>query len=205
MDTTYFTPADARRIDQEALRRLFLDARTQNGWLPEDVPDDLLREAVEIAKMGPTSANNSPLRIVFVRSPEAKAKLLEAVAPGNLQKTSEAPVTAILAYDEKFYDLLPKLFPHADARSWFAGNAAFAHENARRNATLQAAYLILALRALGLDAGPMTGFDAAKVDAAFFPEGTVKSDILVNIGHGDPAKLFPRLPRLDFDEIARFA
>ena len=204
MDTTYITPA-RNRIDEQALAQLFLDARTQNGWLEEEVPEELLRDAVEITKWGPTSANQSPLRIVFVRSAEAKAKLLEGVAPGNVEKTKQAPVTAILAYDEKFYDLLPKLFPHADAKSWFSGNADFARENARRNATLQAAYFILALRAVGLDAGPMTGFDAAKVDAAFFPEGNVKSDILVNIGHGDPSKVFPRLPRLDFDEMAKFA
>jgi 3-hydroxypropanoate dehydrogenase len=163
----------------------------------------LLREAVDLAKMGPTSANVSPMRIVFVRSPEAKERLRPALAAGNVEKTMRAPVTAIVGHDLKFYDLLPRLFPHADARSWFAGNEPFANDTAYKNGTLQVAYLIFALRAVGLDTGPMSGFDNAKVDAEFFPDGTVKSNVLINIGYGDATKLFPRSPRLDFDEIAR--
>jgi 3-hydroxypropanoate dehydrogenase len=194
--------ADAGKLDTEALDQLFREARTHNGWLDVAVPDALLAEAVDLAKMGPTAANSSPLRIVFVRSAEAKQRLKPALAPGNVDKTMAAPVTAILAYDRKFYEHLPRLFPHADARSWFAGNEAFADDSAYRNGTLQAAYFILALRAVGLDAGPMGGFDAAKVDAEFFPGGQVKSNILVNIGYGDASKLYPRSPRFAFEEIA---
>jgi 3-hydroxypropanoate dehydrogenase len=195
--------ASLGRIDGAALDQLFLDARTHNGWQDRPVPDELLKEAVDIAKMGPTSANSSPLRIVFVRSQSAKERLRGALMPGNVEKTMAAPVTAILGYDLKFYEHLPKLFPHADARAWFAGNAPFATDTAYKNGTLQAGYFILALRALGLDTGPMTGFDPAKVDAEFFAGQTTKSNILVNIGYGDPAKLFPRSPRFSFEEIAR--
>ena len=162
-----------------------------------------LREAVDISKWGPTSANCSPQRIVFVRSPEAKARLAPALAPGNLEKTMAAPATAILAYDLAFHENLPRLFPAADARSWFVGNSPLIEETAFRNASLQAAYLILALRALGLDTGPMSGFDKAAVDAEFFPGGGVKSNFLLNIGYGEPAKLYPRGPRLAFEEMAR--
>lgn len=193
------------RLDDAALDLLFRNARTHNGWLDQPVPEALLREAVEIAKMGPTSANISPMRIVFVRSTEAKEKLRDALAPGNVEKTMSAPVTAIVGYDKDAFELLPRLFPHADARAWFAGNEAFATDTAYRNGTMQVAYLLLALRALGLDTGPMTGFDADKVDAAFFAGTKVRSNVLVNIGYGDAAKLFPRSPRLAFDEIARFA
>ena len=191
------------KIDARAQALLFTDARTHNGWLDREVPDALLREAVELAKWGPTSANCCPMRIVFVRSREAKARLAPAMAAGNLEKTMAAPATAVLAYDLEFYEKLPRLYPAADARSWFAGNAPLIHETAFRNATLQAAYFLLALRALGLDAGPMSGFDNATVDAAFFPDGKVKSNFLLNIGYGDPAKLYPRGPRFDFDEIAQ--
>jgi 3-hydroxypropanoate dehydrogenase len=166
------------------------------------VPDKLLEKAVELAKMGPTSANASPLRIVFVRSQEAKLRLKPALMPGNVDKTMAAPVTAITAHDTKFYELLPRLFPHADAKAWFVANEAFANDTAYKNGTLQVAYFIMALRALGLDTGPMSGFDNAAVDAAFFPRGQVKSNVLVNIGYGDTGKLFPRSPRLAFDEIA---
>lgn len=190
------------KLDSASLDLLFREARTHNGWSDAPVSDELLREAVELAKMGPTAANSSPLRLVFVRSPEAKAKLQPSLSPGNLEKTMSAPVTAIVAFDPAFYELLPKLFPHADARSWFAGNAELADKTARLNATLQAGYLILALRAVGLDTGPMAGFDAAQVDAAFFPDGSAKASFLINIGHGDPSKLFGRSPRLDFEEIA---
>lgn len=190
-------------LPSEALAQLFTEARTHNGWLDREVPDALLRQAVDISKWGPTSANCSPLRIVFVRSPEAKARLAPALAPGNLEKTMAAPATAILAYDLAFHEHLPRLFPAADARSWFAGNAPLIEETAFRNATLQAAYLILALRALGLDTGPMSGFDKSAVDAEFFPGGGVKSNFLLNIGYGEPAKLYPRGPRLAFEEMAR--
>jgi len=183
------TPEIASELDGRALDQLFRTARTHNGWRPIEVPDTLLEEAVELAKMGPTSANASPLRIVFVRSQEAKL-------------TIAAPVTAITAHDTKFYELLPRLFPHADAKAWFAGKEAFANDTAYKNGTLQVAYFIMALRALGLDTGPMSGFDNAAVDAAFFPGGQVKSNVLINIGYGDAEKLFPRSPRLAFDEIA---
>jgi 3-hydroxypropanoate dehydrogenase len=198
------TAAASGKLDGKALDQLFREARTHNGWRPIDVPDSLLEEVVELAKMGPTSANTSPLRIVFVRSPEAKARLKGALAPGNVDKTMAAPVTAILGYDTKFYDLLPRLFPHADAKAWFVGNEVFANDTAYKNGTLQVAYFILALRAVGLDTGPMSGFDNASVDAEFFPGGQIKSNVLVNIGYGDPAKLFPRSPRLEFAEIATY-
>ena len=153
--------------------------------------------------MGPTSANQSPMRIVFLKSEEAKARLAPAMSEGNRAKTRSAPVNAIVAYDEKFYEHLPFLFPHADAKSWFSGNEAFAKRAAFQNGTLQVAYLILALRAVGLDTGPMTGFDNAKVDAEFFPEGNVKSNVIINIGYGDDSKLFPRSPRFACDQIAK--
>lgn len=198
------TSALATKLDSRALDQLFRKARTHNGWQPIDVPESFLNEAVELTKVGPTSANTSPLRIVFVRSPEAKARLKTALMQGNVEKTMAAPVTAILGYDTKFYEHLPRLFPHADAKAWFVDNEAFANDTAYKNGTLQVAYFILALRALGLDAGPMTGFDNAAVDAVFFPGGQIKSNVLINIGYGDPAKLFPRSPRLGFDEIASF-
>jgi len=191
------------RLSIEALEQLFTKARTHNGWRHEDVPDALLREAVDIAKWGPTSANGSPMRVLFLRSKEAKQRLAPALIPGNLAKTSAAPVVAIVAYDLNFYEHLPRLYPATDARSWFVGNAALIEETAFRNGSLQGAYLLLALRALGLDVGPMSGFNRAMVDAAFFPEGTVKSNFLVNIGYGDEAKLYPRGPRFAFEEIAR--
>jgi 3-hydroxypropanoate dehydrogenase len=186
----------------QALDQLFHKARTHNGWRPIDVPDALLEKAVELAKMGPTSANTSPLRIVFIRSPEAKLRLKPTLMPANVDKTMAAPVTAIMGYDTKFYEQLPRLFPHADAKAWFVGNEAFANDTAYKNGTLQVAYFILALRAVGLDTGPMTGFDNAAVDAEFFPGGQVKSNVLINIGYGDTGKLFPRSPRLAYGEIA---
>src|SRR5215813_6131666 len=192
------SPEVTDRLDAGALDQLFRKARTHNGWRTIAVPDSLLEEAVALAKMGPTSANASPLRVVFVRSPEAKLRLKSALMPGNVGKTITAPVTAILGYDTKFYEQLPRLFPHADAKAWFVGNESFANDTAYKNGTLQVAYFILALRALGLDTGPMTGFDNATVDAEFFPDSNVKSNVLVNIGYGDPAKLFPRSPRLEF-------
>jgi len=192
------TPAENTLLD-----RVFRDARTHNGWQERPVPDDLLRQAWDLARMGPTSANCQPLRVVFVRSAAAREKLRPALAPGNLDKTMAAPVTAILAQDMSFYERLPELFPHADARSWFAGNETLIDSTAFRNSTLQAAYFILALRAVGLDCGPMSGFDAARVDAAFLAGTTWKSNFLLNIGYGDPAGLYPRGPRLDFAQACR--
>jgi 3-hydroxypropanoate dehydrogenase len=193
-------------LDDEALDTLFRKARSHNGWQDRPVPRELLEAAVDLAKMGPTAANTSPFRVVFVESDEAKAQLKPALSPGNVEKTMAAPVTAIMAYDLAFYDKMPELFPHnPDARSWFAGNDAFVEMTAKQSGTLQAAYFILALRAVGLDAGPMGGFDNAKVDEAFFAGTTVKSNFLINIGYGDESKLFPRNPRLDFEDIAAFA
>ena len=193
-------------LDDEALDTLFRKARSHNGWQDRPVPHALLEEAVDLAKMGPSAANSSPFRVVFVELDEAKARLKPALSPGNVEKTMAAPVTAIMAYDLAFYDKMPTLFPHnPDARSWFSGNAAFAEMTAKQSGTLQAAYFILALRAVGLDAGPMGGFDNAKVDEAFFAGTAVKSNFLVNIGYGDELKLFPRNPRLDFEDIAAFA
>ena len=191
-------------LDDQALDLLFREARTHNGWLDRPVPHALIEKAVDLAKMGPSAANSSPLRILFVESAEAKEQLKPALSPGNVEKTMAAPVTAIMAYDQAFYEFLPKLFPHADARSWFAGNETFAKHTASQSGTLQAAYFLLALRAVGLDAGPLNGFDNAKVDETFFAGTSVKSNFIINIGYGDPTKLFPRNPRLDFAEIARF-
>jgi len=189
-------------LSAEALAQLFDEARTHNGWQDREVPDALLEQAVRLALWGPTSANCLPARFLFVRSPAAKARLAPAVAPGNLEKTLAAPATAIVAHDTQFYEHLPRLYPATDARSWFVGNAPLVETTAFRNGTLQGAYLLLALRAVGLDAGPMSGFDNAKVDAEFFPGGTVKSNFLVNIGYGDPTKLYPRGPRFAFEEVA---
>ena len=192
-------------LDDEALDLLFREARTHNGWQDRPVPRALLEKAVDLAKMGPSAANSSPLRIVFVESAEAKERLKPALSPGNVEKTMAAPVTAIMAYDRAFYEFLPKLFPHADARSWFAGNEQVASHTATQSGTLQAAYFLLAVRAVGLDAGPLAGFENAKVDETFFAGTTVRSNFIINIGYGDPEKLFPRNPRLDFADIARFA
>ena len=183
--------------------QLFTEARTHNVFLDRAVPDTLLREALDLAKMGPTSANQSPLRILFLKSEAAKGRLLPALMPGNLEKTKVAPVVAITAYDEKFFEHAPFLMPHVDVRPWFSDKPEFAARTAFQNGTLQVAYLILALRAVGLDTGPMSGFDNAKVDAEFFPEGNVKSNVLINIGYGDDSKLFPRSPRFAFDQIAK--
>jgi 3-hydroxypropanoate dehydrogenase len=190
-------------IEATSLARIFTEARTHNVFLDRPVPDELLVKAIDLAKMGPTSANQSPMRVLFLRSREAKERLKPALSPGNLDKTMSAPVVAITAFDEHFYEHLPFLFPHADAKSWFSGNPAFAARAAFQNGTLQAAYLIIALRAVGLDTGPMTGFDNAKVDSEFFPEGHIKSNVLINIGYGDHEKLFPRSPRFSFDQVAK--
>ena len=176
---------------------------THSFWLDQPVSDALLHQIYDLMKWAPTSANCSPARIVFVRSAAAKLRLLAAMAPGNVEKTRTAPVTAIIAQDYEFYEKLPALFPSADARSWFAGNQPLIDTTAFRNGTLQGAYLLLAARALGLDAGPMSGFDNEKVDKEFFPGTRVRSNFLINLGYGDSSKLFPRSPRLRFDEAAR--
>jgi 3-hydroxypropanoate dehydrogenase len=190
-----------KTLDQAGLDLLFLDARTQNGWLPTPVSDGELHRIYDIMRMGPTSANSCPARIIFVRTPEAKARLIPALAPGNVDKTKAAPVTAIIGYDTRFFELTPKLFPHRpEMKDNFANNARHAEVTAFRNGTLQGAYFMLAARAVGLDVGGMSGFDNAKVDAEFFPDGRVKSNFLCNLGHGDPSKVMVKLPRLDFDE-----
>jgi len=182
---------------------LFREARTHKYWQDKPVGEDLLRAVWDLARMGPTSANCSPMRVVFVTSPEGKEKLRPALMEGNVTKTMTAPATAIIAHDLEFYEKLPELFSAADARSWFAGKPKFIQETAFRNGSLQGAYFIVAARALGLDCGPMSGFDNAKVDAAFFPEGTWKSNFLCNLGYGDASKLPPRDRRLTFEEACR--
>lgn len=190
-------------IDDKALDTLFRAARTHGAWLGKPVGDALLRQLWDLAKMPPTSANSQPARIVFVRSAAAKEKLRPCLSAGNVDKTMAAPVTAIVAHDLEFFELLPKLYSHVDMRANFAGKPEAAATAAFRNGSLQGAYLILAARALGLDCGPMSGFDSAKLDAAFFPEGKVKSNFLCNLGYGDIAKVRPRNPRLDFDEACK--
>ena len=194
------TPIDARSLDV-----LFRDARTHNGWQDKPVPESLLRQVFDLAKMGPTSANCSPMRLVFVTTAEGKARLKPALAPGNVDKTMAAPVTAIIAQDSQFYEELPKLFPHADARSWFVGNDALIQATMFRNASLQGGYVIMAARALGLDCGPMSGFDAAKLNAEFFADGRFQANFLCNLGYGDPGKLFARSPRFDFEDVCTVA
>jgi len=189
-------------ISEEAIDQLFREARTHSTWLPEPVPVELLREAYELARLGPTSANGSPARFVFLTTPGAKARLKPALAPGNVDKTIAAPVTVIIAWDTEFHEYLPKLFPHADMRSYFVGNKPLIDETAFRNSSLQAAYFILAARSLGLDCGPLSGFNADKLNAEFFPDGKWKVNLLCNLGYGDPSKLFPRNPRLNFEEAS---
>ncbi|OUL31493.1 malonic semialdehyde reductase [Nostoc sp. RF31YmG] len=193
----------AEVLSDAALDQLFRTARTQNAFLDKPVEDSQLRALYDLLKWGPTAANSTPARIVFVKSKEAKAKLAPALSEGNLAKTLAAPVTAIIGFDQDFHEKLPYLFPHADAKSWFEGPREGRHESAFRNGSLQGAYLILAARAIGLDAGPMSGFDAAKVDEAFFAGTGIKTNFLVNLGYGDPSGVFPRLPRLSFEEAAR--
>jgi len=185
--------------------QLFTEARTQNGYRSEAVSDDTLRQLYELMKWGPTAANSSPARLVFVRSAAAKDKLLACVSPGNVNKVREAPVTVIVGMDIDFHDQLPKLFPHVDARAWFANDVAKRAESAMRNSSLQGGYLILAARALGLDCGPMSGFDPVKVDAAFWAGTSVKTNFICALGRGDPSKVFQRNPRLDFDEACQLA
>jgi len=190
-------------LSDAALDQLFREARSHNKWLDKPVSEEQIRQIYDLLKWGPTSANSCPARFVFVRSPEAKARLRPCLDEGNVDKAMSAPVVAIIGMDMEFYEKLPKLFPHTDARSWFAGKPEKIQETAFRNSSLQGAYLIMAARSLGLDCGPMSGFDNAKLDAAFFPDGKVKSNFICAIGYGDPSGLYPRGPRLDFEEACR--
>lgn len=193
-------------VDEKFLDRVFRNGRSQNGWLAEPVSDEQLKQVYELMKWGPTSVNCSPARIVFVRSEAGKAKLKDALSPGNVDKSMTAPVLAVVGYETRFYEDLPRLFPHNPAvKTWFEGEAklGFAQTTAFRNGTLQGGYLIAAARAVGLDCGPMSGFDNAKVDAALFAGTSVKSNFICGLGRGDPSKLFPRSPRLSFDEACK--
>jgi 3-hydroxypropanoate dehydrogenase len=191
-------------LDPETLARLFTEARTHNAWLDRPVTQETLRQVYELARMAPTAVNSQPLRLVFVTSREAKERLKPALSPGNVDKTMQAPATAIVAFDTAFHEQMPKLFPARDMKSVFAAMTPEAREqSAFMNGTLQAAYVILAARALGLDCGPMGGFDKAKVDEAFLQGTGWKSNLLVNLGYGDREKLFPRNPRLSFEDAAR--
>ncbi|MDY0003244.1 MAG: malonic semialdehyde reductase [Polyangia bacterium] len=192
-------------LEDDAWRLLLLDARTHNGWSPQPIEDALLHRLYELVRMGPTAMNSQPVRLLFVKSPEAKERLRPALASGNVDKTMAAPVTVIVAYDSEFYDKMSRLVPHApDAGRRIGGMDADGRRRmALLSATLQGGYIILAARGLGLDCGPMAGFDANKVDAEFFADGKWKSIFLLNLGRGDPAKLRPRAPRLDFDEACR--
>ena len=183
--------------------QLFTEARSQNGYLNTPVPEATLRALYDLMKYGPTSANCTPARIVFVTSPEAKARLIDCMSPGNVEKVRQAPVTAVIGMDLEFPETLPRLFPHTDARAWFVGKPAFIESTAFRNSSLQGGYFIIAARALGLDCGPMSGFDAAKMDAAFWPDVTVKTNFVCGLGRGDPTKVFARNPRLSFEETCR--
>lgn len=192
-----------QRIDDSALKQLFGDARSQNAWTPRPVEENLLHDIWNLMKMPPTSANCSPARIVFVTTPAAREKLRPALMEGNVEKVMTAPVTAIIGMDMAFHDMLPRLFPHTDARSWFAGNDALIAETAFRNSTLQGAYFMMAARACGLDCGPMSGFDGAMVDKTFFAGTSVTSNFLCAIGYGSGEKLFARSPRLDFEDACQ--
>ena len=186
-----------------SLDQLFTQARTQNGYRPTAVSDATLHQLYELVKWGPTSANCSPARFLFVRSDAAKARLMACMTPGNVHKVKQAPVTAVIGMDMAFYERLPQLFPHTDARSWFANHPAKIEETAFRNSSLQGGYFILAARALGLDCGPMSGFDAARMDAEFWSGSTVKTNFICALGEGDPTKVMARSPRLAFDEACR--
>ena len=197
----------AEKIDQDLSieELLFTEARSFNKWKDIPVGDAQIRKLYDLLKFGPTSGNCCPARFVFIRSAEGKEKLKPALSRGNTEKTMTAPVTVIVAHDEEFYERLPFLFPHNDARSWFTSSPALAQETAFRNGSLQGAYLIMAARSMGLDCGPMSGFKNELVDEAFFAGTWIKSNFLVNIGYGDPSGNFARLPRLDFEEAAEFA
>jgi 3-hydroxypropanoate dehydrogenase len=192
-------------LDGAALAALFTEARTFTHWLDRPIPEGTIERAAALAQLGPTSGNCEPMRLVLVKSPTGKERLLPCVSFGNFEKVRTAPVTAIIAYDREFYQYLPRLYPHSDARGWFTTNEALALETAFRNSSLQGGYFILALRAQGLDCGPMSGFDNAKVDAEFFPSGRWRSNFLLNIGYGQRPHPYPRPPRLGFAEIADWA
>ncbi|MBK9185304.1 MAG: malonic semialdehyde reductase [Moraxellaceae bacterium] len=189
-------------LDNSTLNQLFTQARTFSAWQDKAVTTEQLHELYELTKFAPTSTNGSPARFVFITSPEAKAKLKPALAEGNVAKTMNAPVTVIVATDYNFYEHLPQLFPQTDAKSWFVGNQALIDDTAFRNSSLQGAYLIMAARALGLDTGAMSGFDNTAVDAAFFAGTNTRSNFLINLGYGDVSKLYPRNPRLSFEQAA---
>jgi 3-hydroxypropanoate dehydrogenase len=194
----------SHKLDTAALDQLFRNARTANGWTDQPVTDSELMALYDLMKMGPTSANMSPARILFLKSGGAKDKLKPFLNPGNVDKTMAAPVVAILGMDLEFYQHMPRLFPHnATAKSWFEGKPAFIESSAFRNSSLQGGYFIMAARSLGLDCGPMSGFDAAGVDAAFWSGTAVKTNFICNLGHGDPTKTFPRSPRFAFDEVCK--
>ena len=191
-------------IDQNAMNALFNDARTANGFIDKAVPSDLLHKVYDLAKMGSTSMNCQPTRYIFLTTPQAKEKVLGAMSPGNVDKTKSAPVKVIIATDNQFYENMPKVFPNKpDAKEMFAGNAGLAAGTASRNGTLGGAYFMIAARAYGLDCGPMSGFDAAKVNQEFFPDGRFSVNFIVNLGYIDSSKLFPRNPRLSFDEACQ--
>lgn len=194
-----------RPVEQNALDSLFNQARTHSHWLDKPVSESTLQTLYELTRLGPTSANCSPGRFVFVTTAAGKEKLQPALSSGNVEKTMAAPVTVIVASDSAFYEKLPGLFPYADARSWFTSSESLAQETAFRNSSLQAGYLVVAARALGLDVGPMSGFDADKVNSAFFQGSDWRVNLLINLGYGDSDKLHGRLPRLDFDDACRFA
>ncbi len=192
--------APRHRLADDVFNQLFIEARTRNAWLPTPISDATVHELYEMTKYGPTAGNTTPARFVFVRSAAAKERLKPHLSPGNVAKTMSAPCCVIVAYDSLFYDYMPKLFPSRDMRTSFANNLPMAETSAKRNSALQGAYLMVAARALGLDCGPMSGFDATALDADFFADGRWKSNFLVNIGYGTDENLFPRNPRLDFAE-----
>ncbi|WP_353471298.1 malonic semialdehyde reductase [Salipiger sp. H15] len=190
-------------LDQDALDTLFLEARSQNGWQDKDIPEEVLEQLYDLVKMGPTSANCSPARFVFIRSKDAKEKLSPAMSSGNRDKTMAAPVTVIVCQDMEFYDKLGELFPHVDAKPWFTGSETMITETAFRNSSLQGGYLIMAARALGLDCGPMSGFDAKLVEETFLAGTSWKVNFMVNLGYGEPSKVFGRLPRLAMEDACK--
>ena len=187
-------------LDQNALDTLFINARSHNGWLDTNISNEKIHQIYELMKYGPTAANNSPARITFIKSDAAKQKLKAHLDEGNVEKSMAAPAIAIISYDIEFYEKLPFLFPHTDARSWYAGNDEKIKSAGEMNATLQGAYFMMAARSVGLDCGPMGGFNNETLDQEFFTDGKTKSIFLCAIGHGDNSKIFPRSPRLSFDE-----
>ena len=193
----------SNKLNQAALNTLFLSARSHNGWQQKELPYGIIKQIYDLMKMGPTTANSCPARFVFIQSDDAKQRLKKCLAPGNVEKSMTAPAVAVIAMDMEFYEQLPKLFPHDDARSWFVGNDKKIEENALRNSSLQAAYFMMAARSLGLDCGPMSGLDYDKLNQEFFPDGKVKCNFICAIGYGDESKLFTRLPRLEFNEACQ--